>query len=282
MIKNPVIGIIGGTGAMGQMFKNFLFEKYGYTVIIGSRSTGLSPEECAKRSDVLIITVPIHKTLEMIQNIAPFVKKDGLILDFTSIKIKPLEAMLNYSQSNVLGTHPMFGKGLKSLKNQTVIICPGRGEKWQEWYIDLLKKEDIKVKVCSAEEHDKMMAIIQGMIHFTMINIGHVFKELNIDIYNTLQFSSPIYKLRLDMVGRVLNQDPNLYAGIELNNPEIIGVLKQYLKSSEQLFNIISHGDYNSFKKYFNEASDYFGSFKEEASIVSNKVINFLSEKIGK
>ena len=280
MITNPVIGIIGGTGAMGQMFKNFLFEKHGYNVIVASRRTDLSIEECAKRSDVLIITVPIQDTIEIIQNIAPFVKKDGLILDFTSIKIRPLEAMLKYSKSNVLGTHPMFGKGLKSLRNQTVIICPGRGKKWQEWYIDLLKKEDVKVKVCSSKEHDKMMAVIQGMIHFTMINIGHVFKELNIDIYKTLEFSSPVYKLRLDMVGRVLNQDPNLYAGIELNNPEILGVLKQYLRSSKQLFDIISHGDYNEFLKYFNEASDYLGNFKQEASIVSNRVINFLSEEL--
>ncbi|MGD9201466.1 MAG: prephenate dehydrogenase/arogenate dehydrogenase family protein [Chitinispirillia bacterium] len=282
MIENPVIGIVGGTGAMGQMFKKFLFEKHGYSVIIGSRRTDLSPEECAKKSDVLIITVPIHNTMEMIQNIAPFVKKDGLILDFTSLKMKPLEAMLKYGKCNVLGTHPMFGKGLKSLKNQTVIICPGRGKKWQDWYIDLLKKEGVKVKVCSSKEHDKMMAIIQGMIHFTMINIGHVLKELNIDIYETLEFSSPIYKLRLDMVGRVLNQDPGLYAGIQLNNPEIIGILEQYLRSSEQLFNIISNGNFNKFLKYFNEASDHLGTFKQEATIVSNKVINFLSEKIEK
>ena len=88
-----------------------------------------------------------------------------------------------------------------------------------------------------------MMAIIQGMMHFSSISICHAIKELGVGIDETQQFSSPIYKLRMDMVGRILNQDPKLYADIEILNPATINALKAYLKNANQLLSIIEKKD---------------------------------------
>jgi len=278
MINNPVIGIIGGTGQMGQMFKNF-FNKEGLKVLISGRKTKLTFEECTKKSDVVIITVPINKTIEMIKKIGPLVKKDGLLMDLTSIKILPVNTMLKYSNCSVLGTHPVFGPGLNNFEKQTVVLCPGRGYEWQKWYENLLIKNNIKIKICTPEEHDKMMSIIQGLIHFSTISVSHVLKELNIDIKNSLDFSSPIYKLRLDMIGRILNQDPVLYANIEMMNNETKKVLKAYLKSSKKLFRIIKNKKTDKFIDYFNESSKHFGDFKKEAEEYSNYIINTIIKK---
>ncbi|CAD7777149.1 hypothetical protein BLFGPEAP_01615 [Candidatus Methanoperedenaceae archaeon GB50] len=62
MKKPNIIGIIGGTGRMGQWFEAF-FEKRGYEVLISSRRTPLSNKELVQKSDVVIISVPIRVTV---------------------------------------------------------------------------------------------------------------------------------------------------------------------------------------------------------------------------
>jgi prephenate dehydrogenase len=276
--QKPIIGIIGGTGLMGQWFKRY-FESEGYTVLIASRKTELMVEDCARKSDIVVVSVPIDVTIETIKKVGPLVKEDGLIMDFTSIKIDPVDAMLKYSKCEVIGTHPVFGPGVVSLKNQTIVVCPARGDNWIKWLEKEFLKGGAKLKIASPEEHDRMMSVIQGVNHFSSITISHVLKELKIDINESQDYSSPIYKLRMDMVGRILNQDPRLYANIEISNPETTKALNAYLRTCKRLFEIIEKKDTDGFVKYFNEAADYLGDFKEEAEEYSNYLIEKLVEK---
>ena len=113
MKDNPIIGIIGGTGVMGQMFKRF-FEDQGFKVLIASRKTDLSIEDCARSCDVVIISVPINVTIKIIERVGPLVKKEGLLMDLTYLKVGPVKAMLQSSSCSVLGAHPVFGPGLSA------------------------------------------------------------------------------------------------------------------------------------------------------------------------
>ena len=67
--KKITVGIIGGTGEMGQWFTKF-FKKNGCKVIIASRTTKLTCTKCASKADVVIISVPIDKSIEVIKKIA--------------------------------------------------------------------------------------------------------------------------------------------------------------------------------------------------------------------
>ncbi|MBD3164906.1 prephenate dehydrogenase/arogenate dehydrogenase family protein [Candidatus Woesearchaeota archaeon] len=277
---NPdlIVGIIGGTGLMGRWFERF-FTSRGYDVLIASRKTELSIEDCARQSDVVIISVPIDAAIDVIKKTAPLMKRGGLLMDFTSVKKEPVDAMLKYSQCEVVGAHPMFGPGVDSLMNQTVILCPARGSSWLKRIEKIFLQAGAKLKVTTPEYHDKMMSVIQGVIHFSSITISHVLKELDIDIAECQEFSSPVYKLRMDMVGRILNQDGQLYGNIEISNPQTTKALKAYLKTCNRLYNIIDRKDLNEFVKYFNEAADYLGDFKKEAEEYSNYLIQKLVHK---
>jgi prephenate dehydrogenase len=182
--------------------------------------------------------------------------------------------MLKSSISEVIGTHPMFGPGVKSLKNQAFVLCPARGKKWLPWLKKLLNKHGANIKIAKPEEHDKMMSVIQGIIHFSSISISHALKDLDVNIRETQQYRSPIYMLRMHMVGRILNQDPELYADIELENPQTTKALRAYLRNAKKLLNIIDKKDKAAFLRYFKEAANYLGDFKEEAERESNKIIN--------
>lgn len=276
--KKITIGIIGGTGQIGQWFKKF-FEKNKCKVLISSRKTKLTPKECASKCDIVIISVPIDVTIQVIKEIAPFVKEDALLMDFTSLKKEPVETMLKYSKSAVIGAHPVFGPSVKTIKNQTVVLCPARPKRWLSWLQDILKRNGALVRITTPEKHDKMMSIIQGVTHFSTICVAHTLKKLGIDVKESLHYTSPIYKLRMDMVGRLLAQDPALYADIQMLNPENKKAIEEYIRSIRELIGIIKRKDREEFIKFFKEGADFLGDFKQEATEYSDYLIEQLVKK---
>lgn len=279
MFKEAVkVGIIGGTGQMGKFFKRF-FENNNCFVSVSSRRTKLKPEDCAKQSDVVIVSVPMDVTVEVIKKIVPYIKKNSLLMDTTSIKKEPVDAMLKYSKCEVIGMHPVFGPNIKSIKKQTIVLCPARTKKWLNWAVNIFEKNGAKVKVTTPEKHDKMMSIIQGLNHFSTLSIAHAMKNLGVNLQESLDYTSPVYKLRMAMIGRILNQEPNLYAGIEMMNPKNKKVLQEYIKSSKKLQKIIESKNTEKFVEYFNECKEFFGSFKKEAEEVSDYLIEKMVER---
>src|SRR5208283_3643199 len=94
----------------------------------------LDLESTISESDILIVSVPINVTEDTIAEIAPKMKAGSLLMDLTSVKVKPVEAMRKFVPMDVeiLGTHPMFGPTIQTIRRQTVILVPvtGRSEKW--------------------------------------------------------------------------------------------------------------------------------------------------------
>lgn len=277
-MEKITIGIIGGTGQMGRWFKKF-FEKNKCKVLIASRKTKLTPKECTPKCDVVVISVPIDVTIKVIKEIAPLVREDALLIDITSLKKEPVDAMLKYSKSAVIGTHPVFGPSVKTIKNQTVVLCPARSRQWLSWLRNIFEKNGALVRITTPEKHDKMMSIIQGVTHFSTICVAHTLKKLGIDIEESLHYTSPIYKLRMDMVGRLLNQDPGLYADIEMLNPENKKAMEEYIRSTRELIGIIKRKDRDEFIKFFKEGADFLGDFKKEATEYSDYLIEQLVKK---
>lgn len=278
MIKKDVlIGIIGGTGVMGQWFKRF-FVQQGYKVLIAGRKTELTHIELAKKCDVVIVSVPIDVTVKVIEQIAPYVRKDALLTDFTSLKSEPVKAMLKHSKSDVIGCHPVFGPTVKSLKKQTIILCPVRGSKWLPWLKGIFIESGAVVQTTTPENHDKIMSVIQGLRHYTELAFANTLKELNINFKETLNYTSPVYWLRMIFMGRLLAQDPRLYADIEIMNPKTIEVIDAYIQSLKHLRSIIHKKDINAFIKLFNENAEYLkefnNTFMEESDYLIEQMVN--------
>ncbi len=136
--------ILGGTGETGSWFARYFKEK-GFNVAVWGPSGKV---EVAKRmgvryahdmareaeeSDIVLISVLIEKTVEVIRMVAPHMHPGSLIMDVTSIKSDPVSAMRTYAPLGVevLGTHPMFGPTTPSLSGQTIIFTPVEGTgKW--------------------------------------------------------------------------------------------------------------------------------------------------------
>ena len=159
------------------------------------------------------------------------------------------------------------------------MLCPARPKEWLAWIHDIFEKNGALVRVTTPEKHDQMMSIIQGVNHFSTICLAHCMKNLGIDVQESLHYTSPIYKVRMDMVGRLLAQDPALYADIEMLNSENKKAMEEYIRSARELLGIIKRKDKEEFIRYFREGAEFLGSFKEEATEYSDYIISQLVKK---
>lgn len=276
MKHDITIGIIGGKGRMGAYLSRF-FSSLNYKVIVSDLKTKLSNRDIAQKADVIIVSVNINATEKTIKEIVPYLQKGQLLMDVTSVKENPIQAMLK-APCEVIGTHPMFDPS-NGMKNQIFITCPVRAKKWYPWLLSILKKGGTLIKKLDARKHDELMTIIQGLTHFSDITLAHTLKQIGLPIKTLLQYQSPAYRIKLDMMARILNQNPNLYANIQIQNKGNIQTTKQYIRSCEQLLDIVKKQDEKAFTKYFNDASKYLGTFKKAAHDESNRFIEMLNRE---
>lgn len=259
-----VVGIIGGKGQFGVWTKG-LFERHGCSCIESDLDSELSNIDLASRSDVIVVSVPIGATEDVLREIAPALTAEKLVFDLASVK-SPLVGVLTSLPSEVLSLHPMFSPKVRSLEGQTCVVCPIREGKLSPFVEYVFAAAGISLARMSPEEHDRMMAVVQGITHFQAIAAAHCMMSLGVDLAKSLQVASPVYRLRLGMIGRVLSQDPKLYAEIQIYNPYVQAVLQQLELSSRMLTGLVTARDVAGFEREFRAAHDALGDLVVEAA----------------
>ncbi len=278
-VEPVTVAIIGGKGGMGRCMAQ-LFGDLGHAVMVADVDTRLRPEEAAALADVVVISVPIAVTEEVIRQIGPHVREDALLMDVTSVKEAPLAAMLASTKASVVGTHPMFGPNVHSVQGQRVVICPGRGERWEAWVRRMLSARGLEITDANAEQHDRAMAVVQVLNHFQTQVLGLTLARFGVPVEETLRFASPAYLMELYVAGRHFVQSPQLYGEIEMRNPRTAEVTRAFQDAARELAEVIEARDQDAFAEVFQEVRDYYGErFQREAAEQSGFLIDRLVER---
>jgi len=238
---NFPIGIIGGTGGIGCWFASF-FQKEGYTVHVSGEGIGLRPAEMAAACPVVIVSVPIGVTQAVIGEVGPHMKRDSLLMDLTSLKAGPVQAMLEASASEVIGLHPLFGPGVQSLEGQNVALCPARGERWTTWVREILGNRGANLIETTPERHDEVMAVVQALNHFDTIVLGLAIRRSGIAREVLESFSTPLFRGKLAMIDKVFSR-PELHAEIIAANPHAAGMIGLYGEILDRVGRIAIKGE---------------------------------------
>ena len=259
---------------MGRLFSQF-FISHGFHVNIADLDSPLTPELAVSRSDIILFAVPLHETVRIMRALIPLTRPDQLLMDLTSLKVAPVEEMLK-SPASVVGLHPMFGGRVSTLSGQTMAACPVRigPDEWR-WLSELFTSSGIRLKECTPDEHDRMMSIIQVLFHLTTMLIGRTLRELDIDIDETMNYTSPSYRIEMNLVGRIFAQSPELYGAINQMNPNtgrIISALKEGLDAYEKFYRA---ANLEGFMEDFRQSAGYLGDFCSNAFRESSQILDF-------
>lgn len=276
--KGAKVIIVGGTGAMGRYFAA-LFSDAGYKVeSIGRNDWDLAPQLC-RNADLAILSVPIGTTESIAARLAPMLPPSCLLVDLTSIKARPMAAMLDAHEGAVMGLHPLFGPNTSKLDKQIIVATDGRHPQQCQWLIDQLSAWGAIVIRTSPTEHDLLMNIVQALRHFATFAIGQFLYQKGVDLGQTLKFSSPIYRLELGMVSRLFSQDPSLYSEIIFASTDRRRLLIEYITSLQANIKMLESADKNAFEKHFSQIAEWFGPFSKQAMRESTYLIDKLIER---
>ena len=267
--------IVGGLGHMGRFLATW-FRQSDYDVRILDRDDWPQVGSLTAGIELCILAVPIDITPAVAARIAPYLPEKCVLADITSLKLKPLEAMLKAYTGPVVGLHPLFGPATTTMDKQIVVVCPGRDLEQCQWLLDQLSLWGNVLVETPAAEHDKIMGIVQALRHFATFTFGQFLYSRGVPILRTLELSSPIYRLELAMVGRLFAQDPDLYAEIVFATPERQALLKDFIQSLQQNLGLVERGDKAEFVARFREIAEWFGPFSEQAMRESTFVVEKL------
>jgi chorismate mutase/prephenate dehydrogenase len=269
---------VGGEGGMGRLYRTFA-KNSGHETYSLDKGNWYQLEEMAPRLDMVIITVPINVTEDVIKRIAPRLKKETILADFTSNKSEPLEAMLQEFDGPVVGLHPMHGPDVPNLSKQLMVFCEGRDTAKAEWFKEQCRLWGMRVIEADPAKHDHVMNLVQGLRHFVALLHGSFMKKYDLNPAEMLDYSSPIYRAELMMTGRIFAQDAELYADIVFANKERRDLLLSFFQHQARLMEMVEKDDKKGFIKEFESVTDFFGRFASQALTESSYLINRLADR---
>jgi Prephenate dehydrogenase len=266
-------GIIGGTGQMGRFFAG-VFEAAGWETIVSGTKTSLTNQDVAEMADLVMVSVPIRATVGVIREVAPILSEEQVFCDLTSLKVEPVRAMLS-SRAEVIGLHPMFGPGAASLRGQTIVATPARcGKETLEGLLSVFRDQGAAITLSTPEDHDRMMAVIQGLTHFGTLAKAEAIRRTGADVAETLLFTSPVYRIEMGLVGRLLAQDAGLYGDMLQMNSAVPEVLAQFEEAVRTLREIVESGDDERFRAFFMENAGHYASYLRTATVETDDLVN--------
>lgn len=278
MNQSKTIVIIGGCGQMGQLFTKLL--KPFCTVIPFGRDDWKNASNILTKAHAVIVSVPINRTLSVIDKVAKHIKEDCILADFTSIKEIPIQHMLKKHSGPVVGLHPMFGPSIQKPQKQSFLYCEGRNLNACNWLIEIFRNIGFKVHNMTAKQHDEIMNLMQGLQHFNTYCMGHYLKENNINPKTLMEIASPIYKTELNLIGRIFSQDAELYADIIMSDDKRTDSIKNYMDESYKLLTEIQKNDRETFIENFNKIKDWMSEFTKDAAKQTDVMFDSYSEDV--
>jgi prephenate dehydrogenase len=170
----------------------------------------------AAACDIVVLAVPVQSLRDALTKIAPMLKPNALVVDVASVKIKPIEAMLEILPPGVsiVGTHPLFGpqSGKNGIAGLNMAVCDVRGKRGDGVAKFCTEKLGLRVSQVSPEEHDREAAYVQGLTHM----LAKIVVSLDLP---PMRFPTKTYELMQQMVEMVRYDSDELFRAIQSENP---------------------------------------------------------------
>jgi len=271
------VTIIGGSGGMGKVFGKLL-KKYGFRITLNARNLeklkiaahelGVYYEssllESVRDADIIIVSIPITSTVNMLQEISPLLKKDALLIDITSLKgivANVMEKIIKRFEINCLSLHPMFGPGIIDMKGYIMIVLRvGGTENYDNLvneFLSIFKLEGLIITETSPEIHDRRIALTLGVPHMFNILFLTLIKRSNETLTELTKYTGTTFLLQKVFAESIIQREMDMFAEIQMENQEFLKVLDSLEILIGDYKKIIQNKNKHKFSHIFMEALDY-------------------------
>ncbi|MBL0691012.1 MAG: prephenate dehydrogenase/arogenate dehydrogenase family protein [SAR324 cluster bacterium] len=272
------VGIIGGTGKMGEMFARVMKEK-GISCLISDENNPKEEQRIVSECDLIILSVPIAISKQVAMKIGPKLRANQVWTDFTSVKSEIIKVMKKY-QAEVISSHPLFG-AMQDIKNQNLLLMPVTNG----YSSNLIKLKKFFERlglvifiIKDWQRHDKLMSYIQGLMHFIHIVFTKTLQHQSIDIEELTSISSPVYRANFAFACRIIGRDSSLYTHILMDNEHNKSVIKDFIGQAQQTLHLIENKNDQTLVNQIDSLREYLSDMGKKFSKESDYLVNKMSE----
>ena len=251
--------LVMGAGKMGSFFIDLLsfdhevavFEKDPMRMRFTYNCQRLMQLEEVRefRPELVINAVTVKYTIPAFQEIIPYLPKDCIISDISSVKTG-LKEFYESTGMHYASSHPMFGPtfaNLNQLSEENAIIINEGDFIGRLFFKDIYQKLGLNIYEYSFEEHDKTVAYSLSIPFVSTFVFAAVMKHQDAP--------GTTFKRHMKIAKGVLNEDDYLLQEI-LFNPYTHDQVSQIRTELKELLEIIDHKDAQAMKGYLKKIRD--------------------------
>ena len=225
--------VIGAGGQMGRWFTKYFagldFEVTGYDTETTSFGKDILVSEslvgAILKADYVVLCTPTRRTPEIIRLIAKEMKKGTYLIEISSEKSKVVSSLSKMPDKiNPICIHPMFGPGIKTIKNQNIISVPIKDAK-KELTVAKTLFDGANFVTIDAIEHDKKIAVILGLTHLMNLVFANIISK-DEKMLLTEKMSGTTFRVQKTLAESIMTETPELIETI-IANPEIRRVAEE-------------------------------------------------------
>ena len=270
------LGIIG-LGLMGGSFALDFKSIYPKSKIFGldkskknenlALELGLIDElitlEQLSKVDVVLVAIPVDKSLEELPKILNSVNKDTLVFDVGSTKLPICEALLNHpNRKNFLATHPMAGtefsgpnaavEGLYLNKNNIVCEIEKTNPKIYKKALQIFKRLNMNIIKMDSKSHDVHVAYVSNLSHISSFMLGKTVIEKEKNEKNIFDLAGSGFESTV----RLAKSSPATWTPIFLQNKNnLVLAINEYISNLNQIKEMIEENNYSTLSSILNNTN---------------------------
>ncbi len=209
--------------------------------------------ESLNNADVIIISVPVDTSLNLIKDVLDLISEDAVVIDVGSTKVDICKSVENHpKRRNFLASHPIAGTefsgpkaAIKDLyRGKTNIICEVEKTafKLQEKALSIFTKIGMRIRYMDPRSHDKHIAYVSHLSHISSFMLGKtvIEKEKNErDIFDMAGsgFASTV---------RLAKSSPEMWTPIfKQNKVNVIEILEEYILNLQNFKELMEKNNFD-------------------------------------
>jgi len=225
-----------------------------------------NPKEAVNNSDLVLISTPLSSFESAVNSVKEHLKFGAILTDTNSVKkgADTIIKKMNLKNISWIPSHPVAGteksgpkSGLSDLfKDRWTILTPGSKIKDSEIKKLSLFWESMgsKVKIMSAEDHDKILSLTSHLPHVIAYNIVKTVGDNEKIKQDVIRYSAG----GLRDFTRIAASNPTMWKDIFIDNSDlIIDGINRFSKSLEQFKKAIAEKDSDKLLEIFKKSKEF-------------------------
>ena len=214
-------------------------------------------------ADVVIVSIPVDKSLLVLPKILNFVSSDALVFDVGSTKGPICKALFGHpKRGNFLATHPMAGTefsgpnaAVKELYfNKTNILCEKdkTNSNIYKKALEIFELLNMNILYMDADSHDIHVAYVSHLSHISSFMLGKTVIEKEKNEKNIFDLAGSGFESTV----RLAKSSPETWTPIFLQNKNnLIVAIDEYISNLNNLKEIIKDNNGSSLSLILNNTN---------------------------